>query len=567
MKFIKAVLFFAVGLGMMSILTLAFAQNQEKFLFPQGTSENSGSTVITTVGETPPTDIPQPITIDESKEALEQRLNRKITLDIRDMNMVDVIKFLAVKGDFNVVTSPAVAGRATLFLKSVSIKDALDIAIISNQLAYQIQNDIIQVMTEAEFETLFGKKFSDQTLVKIIRLSYAKPTYVLAALEGIKSNIGKIIIDEDTGSVVLIDTPKVINEMTKAIEVIEQPLETLVYNLQYAQADVVAEQLRARIDAHTVGTVSADERSNQLIVRAFPARRTEVEGIIKSLDTPTKEVLVEARVIQIVMKPKYDVGIDWDLDFKYSNDDVLRRLTFSNKYLNEGGLPTSDELVNTFGKVAIGNVNVDHFIGAIRALKQVLETKIISNPKILVTNNQEAKIHIGDTVPYIISTTSGTGDNAITSEDVRFVDVGLKLNVTPTINDDGFVTMRLKPEISTVVGSIDSKGGGIPQVNKTMVETTVMVQDGTSIIMGGLKKDDKVHLKKGLPGLMNVPFFDRLFSRTSDVIANTEIVIFITPHIVTGKDDYAKTKGTIKPWASYDQDKQKNKGKAGTIKE
>ena len=184
-------------------------------------------------------------------------------------------------------------------------------------------------------------------------------------------------------------------------------------------------------------------------------------------------------------------------------------------------------------------------------MKKVSDTKILSNPRILVTNNEEAKIHIGDTVPYIISTTSGIGNNAITSEDVRFIDVGLKLNLTPTINDDGYVTIRLRPEISTIVGTVDSQGGGIPQVNKTEVETTVMVENGNTIIMGGLKKDDKVHTKKGLPVLMDLPLLGPLFGRTSDTITSTEIVIFLTPHIVGGHEDIDMRYGTIKPFKKY----------------
>ena len=182
--------------------------------------------------------------------------------------------------------------------------------------------------------------------------------------------------------------------------------------------------------------------------------------------------------MQVVFKPQQDFGIDWKLDFRTSDYNLLRQVSFENIMLDQDNLTSSDNLYSKFGQFAVGNFSVNKFEMAIRALKQVSNTKILSNPKILVTNNQEAKIHVGDTVPYIISTTSGTGDNAITSEDVQFVDVGLKLNVTPTINEDGFVTMVLNPEISTVVGSISSQGGGIPQVNKTSVETTVMVKDG-----------------------------------------------------------------------------------------
>jgi len=496
---------------------------------------------------------PKPIVISEDEEPLLDRMERTISLDVRDMNIVDIVKFLALKGDFNVVISPSVDGRATVLLKQVSIKDALDIVIIANKLAYKIEKNIVQIMSSGEFETLYGRSFGDKREVAIVHLNYSKPTYVLAALDSIRSNIGKIIIDEDTGSVVIIDTPEAISQMKVSIEKMEKPLETFVYSLQYARADVVAEKLKARIDAKAVGAITSDDRSNKLIVRVFPGRLKEIKDLIKDLDTPTKEVLVTARILQVVLKPKYDMGIDWQADFRNSKDDQIKKISFKNTYLNEDGMSTNDKLYSQFGQVAFGDFTQDSFEFAIRSLEQVSDAKILSNPQILVTNNQEARIHVGDTVPYIISTTAGTGDNAITSEDVRFVDVGLKLNVIPNINDDGYVTMKLRPEISTVVGTVESQAsGGIPQVNKTEVETTVMVKDGNTIVMGGLKKDNKSHTKKGFPVLMNLPVVGSLFGRTSDDFEQTEIVILITPHIVTGNNtDFKKIHGQIKPYKEY----------------
>ena len=486
---------------------------------------------------------PQPIILTEPKEPLEERLQRKITLDVRDMNIVDVIKFLAQKGEFNVVISPSVDGRTTVLLHGVAIKDALDIVAISNRLAYHIENDIVQVTSAAEYEAMYGKQFSDKTDVGIIHLQYSKPSYVLAALDNMKSNIGKIIIDEDTGSVVLIDTPQSIATMKKAIAQIEQPLDTMVYDLKYAKADVVAEKLRSRIDAKAVGSITADERSNQILVRVFPGRHDEVEKLIRSLDEPTREVFIEARVLQIILKPNFDSGIDWMAVLERNGK---RRFNFKT-------ILDNSSVASSFGQIGVGTLNSSDFAAEIKALHQVSDTKILSSPQILVTNNEEAKIHIGDTVPYIVSTTNGTGDNAIKSEDVRFIDVGLKLNVIPTINDEGMVTMRLRPEISSVVARIASDKGGIPQVNKTEVETSVMVQDGMTIVMAGLRKEDKTHTKKGIPGLMNVPYLGLLFGSTSDTITSTEIVILITPHIVKGTDDFRKVLGTIKPAKKYDE--------------
>ncbi len=244
---LKFLIIFVVGLaGSIAFLTFAKAQ-----------TDDEGQAI-------------KPIIMTEPKDSLDERMARKITLDVRDMNIVDVIKFLAQKGEFNVIIAPSVEGRSTVLLHDVDIKDALDIVIISNKLAYHIDDDIVQVMSASEYEAMYGKQFSDKTQVSIVHLQYAKPSYVLAALDNMRSNRGKIIIDEDTGSVVLVDTPQSIALMKKAIEQIEQPLDTMVFDLKYAKADVVAEKLRSRIDAKAVGSITADERSNQILVRVFP---------------------------------------------------------------------------------------------------------------------------------------------------------------------------------------------------------------------------------------------------------------------------------------------------------
>jgi len=505
----------------------------------------------------------KPIVIEEETEPLEERFKRTITLDVREMNIIDVIKFLSIKGSFNMVASDKIQGRVTLYLKNVSIVDALDLMMISNNLGYYVENNIIYVMPGVEYEAMFGKKFNDKLEVEIVRLKYARPQYITKALDNMKSTLGRILIDEDTGSVIIMDTPESLSRMRATIEKLEKPVEFITYQLQYAKADLVAEKLKARLEALGVGSFTVDERSNKIIIRGQPERRKEIEKMLKDLDEPTKEVLVEARILQIVLNPKYDYGIDWEKSFADSYDRQIQKLHFTNVYLDEDNLATSDNVASQYGKIAVGDISTDLFAASLRALRQVSDTKILSNPKLLVTNNQEAKIHVGDTVPYIISTTSGTGDNAITSEDVRFVDVGLKLNVTPSINDDGFVTMTLKPEISSVVSSVSSQGGGIPQVNKTEVETTVIVKDGQTIILGGLKKDNKVHTRKGFPFLMDLPFIGNMFSATADSIESTEIVIFITPHVISGKDDYHKIKGSVKPPKEY-SDKDRNRLKKTT---
>jgi len=127
-----------------------------------------------------------------------------------------------------------------LFLHEVDIKDALDIVVIDNKLAYHIDDDIVQIMSASEYEAQYGKQFSDKTEVSIVHLQYAKPSYVLAPLI-ICAVIAARSLLMRYSSVVLVDTPQSIVQMKKAIAQIEQPLDTMVFDLKYAKADVVAE--------------------------------------------------------------------------------------------------------------------------------------------------------------------------------------------------------------------------------------------------------------------------------------------------------------------------------------
>ncbi|MCU0666934.1 MAG: hypothetical protein MUF05_07565 [Candidatus Omnitrophica bacterium] len=467
---------------------------------------------------------------DAESAQLQERLQKKISLDLRDMNIVDVLKFLAIKGSFNIVNSKLIEGRVTLLLTNVAIADALDIILIANDLAYIKKHGIIYVMSGDEYLAMYGKKFSDNTRVKIVYLKYARPSYVLTALQNIRSAVGKIVIDEDTGTVVMIDTEEKLAEMQKAIAQMEYKTETKVITLKYAKAQVLAEQLKVKLDAKAVGNIGFDERSNQVIVTALPERMKEIEDVIKALDTKTKAVLLEMRILQVTLKPQYDMGINWEVAFKNSKHETLRSLDFASSFPS-----ASTAMATTLGKIAVGNINFDNIAFELNALKQVSSTKLLANPRIMVVNNEEAKIHIGDTRPYVTTTTLGTGDTATTTETVNWINIGIQLLVTPTINDDGVISIKLKPEISSKIEDyLTPKQAKIPIVNTTLVETTVLAKDGNTIIIGGLVKNDKLATRSGIPGLMSIPLVGGLFRNESDTITNSEIVIFLTPHIVTG---------------------------------
>lgn len=466
---------------------------------------------------------------------MKEKLDKKISLDLRDMNIIDVLKFLAIKGDFNIVTSKAVEGKATLLLNNVSIADALEIILTANDLAYTTKRNIIYVMNAAEYLAQYGKKFNDNSKVKIVYLKYARPSYVLTALQNIRSNFGKIVIDEDTGTVVMIDTEEKLREMEKAVNQMEYKTETKVITLMYAKAETVAAQLKAKLDAKAVGSIQFDERSNQVIINALPQRMSEIVALVSALDSKTKAVLLEARILQVTLKPQYDMGINWNIAFSNSDKQFLRSLSFQDAF------PASSTNVSTsFGKIAVGNVNFDNFSVELKALKQVSSTKLLADPRIMVVNNQQAVIQTGERKPYVLTTTTGTGDTQTTSEAVNWINVGLTFTVTPTINDNGYITLKIKPEITSQTSTYTTpKGALIPVVNSTLVETSVLVKDGNTVIIGGLVQNDKSTIRQGIPGLMDVPLVGRLFKNDSDQVTNSEIVIFITPRIVQGDTELA----------------------------
>ncbi|MDP3919189.1 MAG: secretin N-terminal domain-containing protein [Candidatus Omnitrophota bacterium] len=471
-------------------------------------------------------------------QGLNEGLRKHIFLDLRDINVVDVLKFLAMEGSINIVTSRNVQGRSTLLLRDVSIGDALEIIVISNSLAYDIKGEIIYVMTEDEYQLLYGKKYNDKRRIRTRSLQYAKPSYALSALEAVQSAIGKIIIDEETGTVIMMDTETELDKMDKLLNGIEGKVLTKTFTLQYADALEVEGQLKVKIEGNAVGSVYSDERSNQVIVTAYPDRMAEVEKVVQALDVKTKAVMIDARILQLTLNPTYDFGLDYQKNFAKSDREALRSLVFRNAFDIATTVSTASSF-GSVGQIAVGNASLDEFEAEVKLQEQVQNTKVLASPKLMILNREEARINIGDKVPYVVTTTTGTGTNVSISEEIKFIDVGLLLIVRPIINDEGYITMNIRPEISSQTSTLTTPANAtIPQVNTTFIETSVIVKDGVTVILGGLRRDDFTENTRGIPYIQNVPWLGRFFQSREDTLKKTEIVIFLTPTIVTGGVNY-----------------------------
>ncbi|MFH1771795.1 MAG: secretin N-terminal domain-containing protein [Candidatus Omnitrophota bacterium] len=449
-----------------------------------------------------------------------------ISLEVKGMDVVDALKIIADKGDLNLSISGNVRGRITLFLKNVDIWSALDIIVVSADLAYEINNNIIYVMTERDYETKYGKKYWDKRIMQAFGLKYAKAQKAQAIVSQIASKIGKIITDESTNTLIAVDTPDRIELIKDVIKRLDKPIETKVFDLDYLPVDKVEKKISEMLSANS-GIIKIDEATNKILIADYPENIIKIERMIKAFDEKPLQVLIDAKIIEIAPSKKFYTGINWDY--------------WITKYFRTKGdfaIPSGVNEKVRFGTIGVADVAAkDDYSAIIDFLEIFGDSKILSSPRIVVLNNEEAKIIVGTRDAYITSMSSEIGDSLTTAQTVNFVDVGVKLFVTPTINKAGYITMKIKPEISSSERetlTTEDKQTEVPIVTTSEAETTVIVKDGVSIIMGGLRKITRTKERKQIPVLGGIPGIGAFFRSKKEESTKNELVIVLTPRIVSG---------------------------------
>ncbi len=509
------------------------------------------------------------LTPDTPAEQIARGMDELVSLDLRSTEATDALKYLAAKGGLNIAISKNVAGRVNLFLTDVPIRDVFDLILRSNELAFDRQGNVYNVMTEEEYRKLYGRKFSDLRAVKTFRLQYAIPQQAFNMLDTLKSEIGRLLVDEDSGTVMVLDTPDRLREMERALETLEQGGTMRVIDLKYAKAKDIEERLKDQLELSKLGFVKADERSNQIIIKTLPERMHEIEEVVKSLDRKTREVLVDAKIVKVTHTDSMDAGIDWDSVFtnlKFHGVDTIGGFRTATTGTPPSEVPAvarikipemtgPDYLGHStkLGSLVFGTVARDGY-ELFRYLETVGKTKLVSNPRLLVTEGQEAKIHVGTKEAYVTTTTTTGQTTSTTAEEVQFIDVGIQLAVTPYINQDGYVTMKIKPEVSSVVRTLTTPSKNqIPIVDTSTAETNVLVADGMTIVLGGLRKQENKVSDAEVPYLAKVPLIGRfLFNKTNRDDQLSELVVFITPHIVRASEFVTgDSGGKIKSYRDY----------------
>ena len=462
----------------------------------------------------------------EASEERESDLDEQIIIDVlelKDMDIMDVLKLISKKSSLNIIAGKDVKGKVSIFLKNVKLKDALTIILDSNNLAYRLEEGIVRVMSAMEFERRYGYKFGGRVETKMVHLVFSGADEVVSLLNQIKSKNGKIIADAKTNTLVLVDVKNVLDVMTDLIKKVDVPVQTEVFTLSYARAETIEEKIRDVL-TEKVGRIKMDKRSNKIAITDTRLKIGEIRKLIEAFDVKQQQVLIEAKIVQIILSDQHKFGVDWEaivaeyhnLNFK-SNFDILNSTDKS-------------------GNLSIGTLDSDNYTVLIEALESVGMTNILSSPSITALNNEEAKILVGSTEPYVTTTTTTPASGpTTTAESINFIEVGVKLYVTPTIHEDDFITLKIKPEVSSVTRTITTSNNNvIPVVETSEAETTVMVKDGVTIVIGGLIKEERIDSENKIPLLGDIPLLGYAFRNEDFFMRKTEIVIFLTPQIISG---------------------------------
>ncbi len=497
---------------------------------------------------------------------LEDFPSQNVSLELKDMDILEALKYISAKTNLNIIPTKEVTGRVSLNVVDACLKDIFDIILRSNNLAYEKKGNIFNVMSENEYKARYGKNFYDSRISRVFRLQYAIPDQAFNLLNTMKSEIGKVLLDSESGVLLVIDTPERVSSMETTLTAMDQKCVITAFNLKYARAKDVEEQLKSQLDLKKVGSIKSDERTNQVIVQTLPERMEDISRLITGLDQKTRQILIDAKIIQVKLTNELSSGVEWEGLFNIGKKNGMTYLGSyplssvapsasttawrSRQQVVEdtgyvGSYPFTGTTSNYSGgkqsvgakEIHLGVVGKNDFDVIIKYLQTLGQTRILSNPKLAVVNNQAAKIHVGERQAYITTTTTQTQTSTTVSEAVTYVDVGIQLEVTPTINEDGYVTVKIKPEISSVISFLaTSSKNNIPIIDTSTAETIVMVKNGTTILIGGLSKEEKTADSSGMPFLSKIPVIGDMFSTKNTKSKRNELLILITPHIVNGDE-------------------------------
>ncbi len=296
-----------------------------------------------------------------------------------------------------------------------------------------------------------------------------------------------------------------------------EPLVLGIVRLNFANAAEVRDALDKMKTNR--GSIEVDERTNSLLINDIPARVQVIQDMAQGLDTRTPQVEINARLIDIDTRASRELGISWSAaNIKDVDHNIV------------GGIDVNAPVQSPAGEMRVGIVDdLGDLMVKLQALEKSNLAHIISNPVITTADNREASILVGQKIPLIVADEAG---NAL----VQLTTIGIKMDVTPHINSEDRITLDIHNEVSDLSSQATVQGGVI--INTSEADTRVLVGDSETAIIAGLIRAVESKTVTGVPVLKDVPLLGALFRNQNTVKSNRELVVFVTPRIVT--DDYLR---------------------------
>jgi len=393
----------------------------------------------------------------------------KISLVFDNADIRKILQLIAEVSDLNIIASDEVKGNITLRLQEVPWDQALDLIMDIQDLGMVKDGNIarimprnrIRAMEEAKLTAKRTKEKLEDLVTEVISISYTDLTNI------------------------------------------ETPAKELLTDR---------------------GKITKDDRNKQIIVTDIPSVISDVRNLVAILDTPERQVMIEARIVEASSTFGRDLGVKWGLALNDTGGEIDTNLGLGGNFLLSppaaGGVAGS----GLASSITFGTVGLDDAVLNLRlsALETSGKGKIVSSPRVTTLNGEKAKISQGTQIPYTVTSTDGVSTT-------EFIEAALSLEVTPVINPDGSIILEIKATNSTPGTQF---GGTAPSIDSKEAETKVLVHDGETTVLGGIYVEDEDSAQSGVPWLGSIPFVGHLFKSTTKSSSRSELLVFITPRIL-----------------------------------
>lgn len=397
--------------------------------------------------------------------------------------------------------------------------------------------------------------------VEAISLSHADASEVVRLINRIYPDPGQAesaVADERSNTVILSGDPSRRLRLRTLISHLDTPLEsegsTRVIYLRYATADTLVPVLESMLDLDAEegsgARIQSHDETNALVVTASPSVFRSIKSVVDQLDVRRAQVLVEAIIAEVAVDTSRELGVQWQA-FESGDEGFFGGTNFESGgrnilNLSAGGAGEDSLLLPgrglnlgyVSGRTSLLGVEMLEIGGLARALATDSDTNVLSTPSIVTLDNHEASINVGQEVPFLSGSFStqgvSTGEGQVNPfQTINREEIGIKLNVTPHINEGDMIILNIGQEVSTLAPST----GAVDLItNKRTISTRVMVPDGAILVLGGLMSDDLQEGEERVPGLSRLPLLGELFKYRTSSSVKRNLMVFIRPRILHDED-------------------------------